>query len=105
MSIEALLAGLGVAVWGSRFGWLMLQALRRGPGRGAAPPADDRRLALAARRHFGGDVDVHVLDDRARTGDEELVVVPRSRAADSALAGPVPVLSVLDSPPRRTMVR
>ena len=122
MSTSDLLAGLGLAVWGSRFAWLVLAPLRRRT-RGAsstyrahqprptivsgrlpvqAPtprldPFAQRQLAVAAHRHFGDGVTARAPDRGSDVPDGDIIVVSRSRARDRSLAGHArPVLSVLN---------
>ena len=122
MSAGDLLAGLGLAVWGSRFAWLVLSPLRRRtrcasstygahqprpvivsgslPGRAPTPrldPVAQRQLAVAAHRHFGDGVTARASDRDSDVPDGDIIVVSRSRARDRSLAGHArPVLSVRD---------
>ena len=122
MSAGDLLAGLGLAVWGSRFAWLVLSPLRRRtrcasstygahqprpvivsgslPVRVPTPrldPVAQRQLAVAAHRHFGDGVTARASDRASDVPDGDIIVVSRSRARDRSLAGHArPVLSVRD---------
>ena len=122
MSASDLLAGLGLAVWGSRFAWLVLAPLLRRtrcasstygahqprpvivsgslPARVPAPrldPVAQRQLAVAAHRHFGDGVTARAPGRDSDVPDGDIIVVSRQRARDRSLAGHArPVLSVLD---------
>ena len=122
MSASDVLAGLGLAVWGGRFAWLVLAPLRRRtrcasstdgahqprlvivsgslPARVPMPrpdPVAQRQLAVAAHRHFGDGVTTRAPDRDSDVPDGDIIVVSHKHARDRSLAGHArPVLSVLD---------
>ena len=122
MSAGDLLAGLSLAVWGSRLAWLVLAPLRRRTlyapstygGRQSCPvissgspparvptaqldPVAQRQLAVAAHRHFGDGVTTRAPDRDSDVPDADIIVVSRRRGRDRLLTGHArPVLSVLD---------
>lgn len=124
MSASDLLAGLGVALWGTRFAWLLLAPFGRRippapipvaghrqraiaePGRQRTPvvaprrdPIAPRELALAAHRHFGADLTAYGPDRDSEVPGADIIVVSRRRALDRALAGHArPVLCVRHDP-------